>query len=304
MTALFTLDDVGLSGATAALQTLVALPGEIAAAGDQAAAVPLSWAVTVTCTYDKVLFRNTKTAKYTDEVGFSTQPLDQVLQDAEANSLQFLQQFKALGAWATATVPRTNIRYAQTAAAIDAVQTAQAGGAPASDQQRSQVLIALTELVSALQDGTTQLHPLVSAFATYVLQQKGYLDKLAGVQAGLEQDISATLEAMVGDFAHEPCGQSDAQAQLDVIEGKYRASVASFDQIFTELAGQTQAATNAAGVLIGTIENFLDSYNVAITQVHDAVAGQLGSVLQAFHFDVSRSAWQALAQYASTQLGS
>ena len=295
------MSELDVSAARDAIATAVAYPRQIHAAAVAAQGVSLGpWRLSVHCNYGTSDANSYGTDMQCD---FSTQraTLQSTMSAAEIQAGQFLSNFQFMSTWVDQTLPATAAAFTNASTPVQAAIAASRAGT-LTQAGIDAATNALQSLLGLLQQSSTALTGGMSNLASYALQQEGFGAQIQQVLNGLTTSAQNTINAIQSSLGTMPCGSGDAANQLNGFRSQFTVASGQLQSIFSTLQTQTGAAKSALATLIGTVLNFVNAYQGVITQVRQAQAQDVGSMLEGIRLQIAAGQWQTLANDAGNQL--
>jgi hypothetical protein len=100
-----------------------------------------------------------------------------------------------------------------------------------------------------------------------------------------------------------PCGQDDAQRQLEQVVNDVTRSVETCTDVLVSLDRAVGAAGEELAGLAGALLAMANSCQAAAGSLERAQDAEVGGILQQLRFDVSRRFWKDLTDQARHQFG-
>lgn len=296
------MDDLDVRSVQSAITTIVQFPLTIHTAATSAQGIPLGpWSVGGSCHYG---LSDMYTKSWSSTVDFSDvrSELQSTLTAAEQHAASFLTSFASVHSWLGTDLPATSAAFSAAATVeSQALAEIQQSGTVTPATQAA-LAEKLKNTLSLLQQGSRDLTQGSQDIARYSEEQDAYTAQVGTAVRTVSSTVQNALNRLQADVSANPCGQSEAQRQFASHRDQFVSATASFQALFSALKQQTEAASNAVALLIGTVQTAQNKYQPILTQIQSAPGATVNAALQNLHLSIAGGLWSDLATFAANQL--
>ncbi|WP_452233228.1 hypothetical protein [Lacinutrix sp. MEBiC02595] len=282
------------------IAVLVNFPTQINNVAKAVAATTLGpYRIYVTCSYDA----GCKDCEYSTGVEISTAPIVELINDAQTSAKTFFTSFQPVTNWLQQTLPSFSVTFDASAKIILAILKIIGSSRTITPAQQAELIKQFDIIQNGLTQSETELGQGNIAMVAFVNRQNTATLAVQSVQNSLEADTQNALTRML-DYANgQPCGQSDAKAQYNVMEASYKGTVNTLSIQFTELSNDTNTANNAVKSLVGLVVDFIGQMQNISASVNTVQNGDLSNFMKQVTIMATTDLWTNLAQEANHQFG-
>jgi hypothetical protein len=282
------------------IAVLINFPTQINDVAKAVAATSLGpFEISVKCSYDA----GCKDCTYSTSINITTTPIVQLINAAQTSAKTFFISFQPVTNWLKQTLPSFSTTFDAAAKIILAILKDMASSGTITPTQKAKLIQQFGIIQNGLTQSQTQLGQGDVAMVDFVNRQISATASVQTIQNNLINNTQNALTEML-DYANgQPCGQSDAKAQYDVLEVSYKQSVAMLNNQFTKLSTDTNTANNAVKSLVALTTDFIAQMKNISADVETVQSGNLSNFMKQVTIMASSDLWGKMAQQANQQFG-